>query len=357
MLKKSICFICGSLEPGKDGVGDYTRRLAGELIRQGNFVNIISVNDKYTDFLIEEYQNDGFQSIKVLRIPENFKWSKKSKIVNDFFNDKYFDFISLQYVPYSFNRKGIAYKFNKLISEIKFKGGFHIMFHELCLGITSTKLKDKVIGFLQFKIINNLVKVTKAKKITTSNILYQNFLIEKGISAKKIQLFSNIPLSTFEIKNENPDKFILGIFGTLYDFSRIDDMLQSIIGNKSDKNFFLVGFGRISNINLWNNLAQKWKNQVVFINKGELPVDMISAQMQEVDLALSCTPMEYLGKSGVYAAWKLHRVPVMALPSKKINTDIDIYYQEYNRMEDLDWDLWDVNSVAKFFLRILDGNN
>lgn len=26
----TILFLCGSLEPGRDGVGDYTRRLAGD---------------------------------------------------------------------------------------------------------------------------------------------------------------------------------------------------------------------------------------------------------------------------------------------------------------------------------------
>ena len=30
-----IVFICGCLEPGKDGVGDYTRRLSAELIDHG----------------------------------------------------------------------------------------------------------------------------------------------------------------------------------------------------------------------------------------------------------------------------------------------------------------------------------
>lgn len=30
-----LAFICVSLEPGRDGVGDYTRSLAAECIRQG----------------------------------------------------------------------------------------------------------------------------------------------------------------------------------------------------------------------------------------------------------------------------------------------------------------------------------
>ena len=29
----NLLFICGSLEPGKDGVGDYIRRLSSELLQ------------------------------------------------------------------------------------------------------------------------------------------------------------------------------------------------------------------------------------------------------------------------------------------------------------------------------------
>ena len=41
-----LLFLCSSLEPGRDGVGDYTRRLAGECLRQGHEVRLLSLNDK-----------------------------------------------------------------------------------------------------------------------------------------------------------------------------------------------------------------------------------------------------------------------------------------------------------------------
>ena len=40
-----FAFICGSLEPGRNGVGDYTRRLAGELAAQGHECLLVSLND------------------------------------------------------------------------------------------------------------------------------------------------------------------------------------------------------------------------------------------------------------------------------------------------------------------------
>jgi hypothetical protein len=40
-----VLFICGSAQPQRCGVGDYSRRLAGELIRQGHKASIVSLMD------------------------------------------------------------------------------------------------------------------------------------------------------------------------------------------------------------------------------------------------------------------------------------------------------------------------
>ena len=45
----NILFICGSAEQSKDGVGDYTRRLCGALIRLGHNAQILSICDLYLD--------------------------------------------------------------------------------------------------------------------------------------------------------------------------------------------------------------------------------------------------------------------------------------------------------------------
>ena len=42
-----ILFLTGCLQPGKDGVGDYTRLLARECIRQGQACCLIALDDPY----------------------------------------------------------------------------------------------------------------------------------------------------------------------------------------------------------------------------------------------------------------------------------------------------------------------
>ena len=69
-----IAFLCGSLEPGRDGVGDYTRGLAEELQRQGHEVIIIALRDR---FITQPVVSDGEtsdDSIKILRLPSEFAW-------------------------------------------------------------------------------------------------------------------------------------------------------------------------------------------------------------------------------------------------------------------------------------------
>lgn len=68
-----IQFLCGSLEPGRDGVGDYTRRLAGELIRQGNDVSIIALNDRFVKEITDLEQGFEGENIPVLRLPSILK--------------------------------------------------------------------------------------------------------------------------------------------------------------------------------------------------------------------------------------------------------------------------------------------
>jgi hypothetical protein len=64
-----IIFICGSLEPGQDGVGDYVRRLAAELILKQNEVSIIALYDKNVKRLRGEMQYDNGIQIPILRLP------------------------------------------------------------------------------------------------------------------------------------------------------------------------------------------------------------------------------------------------------------------------------------------------
>src|SRR5690554_2861963 len=102
-----LLFICGSLEPGRDGVGDYTMRLAVALIKKGNSVYVVALNDPHVNNIVYGVQyKDGVEG-SVLRIPLKFgdrvRYLKVFQLISDFRPD----LISLQFVLYSFHRKGL----------------------------------------------------------------------------------------------------------------------------------------------------------------------------------------------------------------------------------------------------------
>ena len=150
--KINIVFICGSLEPGKDGVGDYTRRLAGELKRQGSSAAIIAINDQYINQTTEDFLFDEEINIFCLRIPTLVQTDQKiesCKKIIDYVNPNW---ISIQYVPYSFHKKGIPLLLGSFLSKINQKAKWHVMLHEVCIG-SQVGIKNKLISFCNYHVL------------------------------------------------------------------------------------------------------------------------------------------------------------------------------------------------------------
>src|SRR4030081_3934353 len=103
-----IVFICGGLEPGRDGIGDYTHQLATELIKKGHTVSAIALNDKYVKILKKEERLTNHDFI-ALRLPSNWKSAQRYKYAKDWIDSFDPEWLSLQFGPYSFNKKGLPF--------------------------------------------------------------------------------------------------------------------------------------------------------------------------------------------------------------------------------------------------------
>src|ERR1043166_8574031 len=49
-----IAFLCSSADPGRDGVGDYTRMLASECVRKGHECCIVALHERHVAAPLEE---------------------------------------------------------------------------------------------------------------------------------------------------------------------------------------------------------------------------------------------------------------------------------------------------------------
>lgn len=367
-----VLFICGSLEPGHDGVGDYSRALAGQLIREGHICQIISLNDAHINNVLIEDQNDNEVAVPVLRLSSSLSWSERVKESKDFIETYNPDWISLQYVPYSFNNKGLPLKIAHYLSQLSGDTEkWHIMFHEIWVGISKTSsFKHKIIGFVQRLIAQSITKVLKPSAITTSDVLYQSLLSSANINAQIMPLFSNIPkteinidfrdymLQLCNIKFANVNQYIfIGIFGTFYPKAKIDDVLNEIIHDPSyiGKKMIFFSFGRIgeSGMQQLEKLKEVFADKIKFIVLGELSPQNVSTVLQVINIAISCTPVHHIGKSGVFSAMKLHGLKAFMSGEEIIpefTNENFRYYEEFIKREDYKWG---VKYIANKFISIL----
>jgi len=367
-----ILFLCGSLVYQKDVVGDYTRKLAGELIMQGSDCKLVALMDKEVlSDTVEIQEIDGVK-IEVLRLPYDNGFHQNiqhSKNWIDFFNP---DWISLQYVPFSFHHKGMPFGFQNALLPLVCNRNFHIMFHELWIGISIiSPFKHKVFGFFQKRIAKKIIEKTKPKSITTTNILYNLVLQKAEINAIVLPLFSNIqkikPDEIYfnSILTENKiidisSCIFVGVFGTIYPQANIENVMYELHDskNKNQKIVFLH-FGRVGAFGKkeLERLEDHFIGMVKFISLGELPSDKISTILQKLDVGISCTPSQHVGKSGVFAAMKLHGLKVEmscgdVLPD--YNTALQNQMPEFlNRPSEM----WDVKYIAQQFLTTLNSAN
>ena len=355
-----IIFMCGSLEPGRDGVGDYSQKLADEFKKQGHKVAIIAINDKYTECNKEEINSENKC---FLRLSSKFSWKIRMEETRRFIESFKPDYVSLQYVPYSFHSKGLPFILIKHLKKLGKGHSWHIMFHETWVGIKEgSPVSHTVYKFFQKKIAKSLITSLNPKHVSTSNRLYQLVLKEIGIDANILTLFSNI--SKLSIDNQfihsihkqlNIDEnraeecILIGIFGSIYTTKELHHLINNEIEQAAEnkKTVHMVIFGRLTNNQNLISLQEKFKNKLRITCLGELSENHVSSILQILTVGLSSTPEEYISKSGVYAAMRLHNVRVIAASSMRIpkyETEIKKFNEYLAQRECYKWN---VEYIAK----------
>jgi hypothetical protein len=325
-----IVFLCSRLEPGRDGVGDYTRRLAGELIRQGHPSIVVALNDSYISETVFESQEIDGASISVLRLPSSLPWSKRIIEVRnwlDIFNP---DWISLQFVPFGFHRKGLCFGLGKNLAAINSKASWHIMFHELWLGLgENSPAKDRVLGALQRLIILDLMGRLRPRIAHTQTEPYRIALRRRKIIGSILPLFGNIPyikgdgwdglLEPLVTKaaGKHQDRtglYLAGVLGAVapeWDAEKTVNLLLPLV-QRFQKRLVLLFFGKN---NLTPEVISKLKftlqNRAEVVMAGEQPSLEISKMLQTLDLGLATTPRQVIQKSGSVVAMLEHGLKVL----------------------------------------------
>ena len=320
-----IVFITSSLEPGRDGVGDYTRRLAGIFIKLGHSVTALCLNDQFIFTEVVGHQDiDGVQ-LDVIRIPFNWQHEKRMARAKHWIGILNPDWLSLQFVIFSFHNKGLPFKISNSLRELGKERHWHIMFHELWVGINNkTSLKLFLWGFAQQQIIKQLIHKLKPKLINTHTKLYQVKLSQLGFAVPYLPLFGNIYKvnTNFESIQINRLKTIrLVLFGTIHPGAPIQEFIQELLAYQQEYkvHFELVIVGRTGSQSvIW---VSAFKNNNITVEVlGELSTENISTVLSNSTFGISTTPIEFAEKSGTIAAMREHGLIVLCIADQNGNS-------------------------------------
>ena len=299
-----ILFLAGSLEPGRDGVGDYTRTLATECARLGHDTVLLSLNDPWVHGPLLEPA--------VLRLGSNMSWPDRVRTARAFLNANQAEIVSLQFVPYSFHPVGLNSALPQILSVIIGQTRVQVMFHELWIGAqTGASLKAKAIGFRQRRIIQAVVKTLACRIVHTSNFVYVQLLARHRINATRLSLFGSVPVvPTDNLLRQNYDVLRLGIFGSIHPEWSPDEMLGKL--QKLGKQIQLSHIGRIGpGESVWMDLTERYGSEVELRRLGEQSLESISQFFSSIDFGVATTPLSLIGKSASVAAILDHGLPVI----------------------------------------------
>lgn len=323
-----IVFICGSVETGKCGVGDYARILSNFIIQEGYEAELVSVYDKHIKSKKIDYQVIAGTKVKATRIPKSITHKERFKILQEYLNIYKPDWVSIQYVPYSFNSKGIPVYFPKFLGKLKGQHQWHIMFHELWLGINiEASLKNKLVGLVQKHIVKKLVESIHPTMIHTQQKLYQLYLKNNNIAATVLSLHSNIPKTTNKSKHSSIVQFVL--FGLIRENSPFEAFIEKV-NSEIEKSVKFIFIGKSGN-QISNCIEILNKYNIAYDTLGFQDEKTISKVLANSNYGISTTPFYQSDKSGAIAAYKEHGIETICVAGKwtpKYGTEIKPNYVE-----------------------------
>lgn len=314
-----ITFICGGLEPGCDGVGDYTRRLAGELIRQGGECNILALNDRQItgQAALGQEQNYAGQPIICHRFSHLEGWHHRIREAKAVIDDFAPQWLSVQYVPYAFQDRGLHFGLTGRLMHLAGKTKIHIMFHELWIGMEAgASLKQVIVGSAQKWLIQGLLSRLEPQAVSTHSSLYIEQLSRIGRQADQLPLFGNIPATDAgpaqRLENCSPVEFVL--FGSIHSGAPVDDFAADCArySEITGRQVRLTVLGRCGpQQDVWRR-SWECRNLTVQV-LGERTEMEVSRILHSATCGLATTPLALIEKSSAAASMLEHSLPVISV--------------------------------------------
>jgi hypothetical protein len=226
------------------------------------------------------------------------------------------DLYSIQFAPYAYANNGIPTTILNLLARKLKNKRVHLNFHEIWVGAyPRANWKERGIGWLQKKLIIRFINKCKPTWITSSNAAAIDRLKCRGIPARFLYLFGNIPYSANSNVTVKVQTLKVAFFGTPYadfPYHKLGDFFLNI-SKACGKKLEIILMGRQREESGTHQILYFCKkNKFLIQTTGELSTNLISEQLQECTLGVSTTPFDVISKSGATAAMLEHGLPVLA---------------------------------------------
>ncbi len=316
-MSARILFICGSLDVGKNGVGDYTRSLAGELSLLGVKSLLVATHDREVTVLTrEDQQPDNGSLLPTVRIPRDGK-DDRYGILSQTIRGFGPQLVSLQYVPYAYQLKGLPALFGKKIAECIGALPLEIMFHEtwnLPVSLTDNP-KDWAIYRLQEKFIGDMLERLRPAVVHTHLPTYAARVGRFVDEVTPLPLSTNIPVATPPGSQHVSGVFRIAFFSQL---ATSDNLLREIdsihewnTGRGVKTELVIIGGNQGKAQHLRDAARARLPDLPVAIT-GFVAATEVSHHLAGAHIGMTPVPVWALGKSGTVAAFLSHRLPVCA---------------------------------------------
>ena len=322
-----IAFIHSGLEPGKDGVGDYTRLLAAECTRQGHPSCTLALNDSF----VTAGPLESHGAVPCLRIGQREPWTTRTGRARTFLNAFKPDRISLQLVCYGWNPKGIAHGIGPMLADLIGRTPLQMLLHETWIGVEQgTSLKDRIMGSIQRHYVRRILRTLRPAVVHTTNPAWQALLARNNIKAQLLPLFGLIPIADEPASNWLLDElseqgvdltpgnrnsnWAFVLFGSLHPAWPTEPLFSQlrVFGEQTGRRIVIIAAGRMTHGDkLWEAMRTRYTGAFAFCRLGQRSPDQISALFQFADFGIATTPWAIIGKSATVSSMLDHGLPVI----------------------------------------------